>query len=166
MLLFEFNDVFAKFSDAIQAKFGKRPDQMTETEYNDAVSSLVRTDFYEKLAIEVLGWDMMKWGMTYRDREVGFILVNEVKSPSWVNNQKIAYMDKVCAEMGIVRLDFWTCRDLNELKGHAYRCPLISRNEKHRQAWDSAGKYRSVFLNDDINITIQDVNRAFSDYTP
>ena len=45
MLLFEFNDVFAKFSDAIEAKFGKRPQNMTDAEYEAAVSSLVRTDF-------------------------------------------------------------------------------------------------------------------------
>lgn len=164
MVLFDFNDVFVKFSEAVNAKFGKLPQDMTKTEYDAAMSSLVRTTFYKDLEQQPLGFDLLKWALTFRDKEVSLVLVNEVKSPIWVNKEKIDYMDAACIAMGLPTLYFYTCTP-EELKGYSWLGPLVTRNYERRRVWDSQpGGYRSAYMEDDITMTIWNINQSYAQH--
>lgn len=163
MILFEFNDVFAQFSDAIKTRFGKTPEEMTQAEYDTALGKLVKTDFYHDLAEEPLGIDLLKWAFTFGDKQAVFILVNEAKSPLWVNSQKIDYVDAFCERLGFGMMDFSMCNK-KDLKGHAHRGPLITRNKALRILWDSAGQFKSVFLENDPNMTHFMIEESFKTY--
>lgn len=162
MILFEFNDVFAQFSATVKAKFGKLPSEMTKAEYDNAMNLVLRTDFYKTMPQEQKGISLLQWAKTYRDKQAAFLLINEVKSPSWVNSEKINYIDSFCTALGIPILDFSICKTAAELKGHAYRGPLITRNNDHRIIWDSAGKYYSVYLEEeDDAMTLYNIEQSF-----
>lgn len=167
MILFEFNDVFGQFTNAFTAKFGKAPNEMTEAEYNTAVSSLVRTDFYSTLPRVQVGIDLLKWALNYRDKNVQIMFVDEAKSPTWVNSEKLAYVDAICADYGLPRLDFSRCRTPGELAGHAYRGPLVSRDESHVNIWNaSTGRpgYRAVYMSDILEFNQELIEASFQEH--
>lgn len=163
MVLFDFNDVFVKFSEDVVAKFGKLPEEMTKTEYDAAMTSLIRTTFYQNLEQQPLGFELLRWALTYRDKEVCLILVNEAKSPTWVNSEKIKFLDAACAAMGLPRLDFSVCKTEDEIKLHAYRGPLVTRSNKRRKIWDSQpGGYGSAYLEDNLTMSIWNITQSYA----
>lgn len=165
MVLFDFNDVFAKFSEAFQKKFGKFPDEMSKTEYDAAMATLVRTTFYKDLEKQPLGFDLLKWALTFRDKEVTLLLVNEAKSPTWVNKEKIDYMDAACLAMGLPTLYFNTCTTEDQIKGYTWLGPLVTRNQARRRIWDSDPTgYRSAYLEDDMVMSIWNINQSYAQH--
>lgn len=165
MVLFDFNDIFVKFSEAVFNKFGKLPADMTPTEYNAAMGTLVKTNFYKDLPQQPLGFELLQWCLTYRDKEVTLILVNEEKSPTWVNNEKVKYLDAACTAMGLPLLDFSICKTEEEMKGHAWRGPLVSRSLSRRQVWNTQpGGYLSVNMEDNLNASIWNITQSFAQH--
>lgn len=165
MLLFDFNDIFAEFSKAVLLKFGKLPEEMTKTEYDAAMTSLVRTDFYKDLEVQPLGFELLRWALTYRDKEVTLLLVNEVKSPTWVNNEKVKYLDAVCASMGLPQIYFNVCKTEAEIKGYAYLGPLITRSNERRKVWDSHPTgYGSAYMEDELLETIWNIEQSYKQH--
>ncbi|QFR55824.1 hypothetical protein JC221_178 [Yersinia phage JC221] len=160
MILFDFNDVFANFSDAVFAKFGKRPEEMTKAEYDSAMSSVVRTTFYQDLVRNQTGIDLLKWAIVDRKYDVALILVNEVKSPTWVNREKITFLDNICDELGLYHIDFSTCATEAEIKLHVSRGPFVTRSNTRRKLWDSAGGYLSAGMYDDLSMCILGVEQS------
>jgi len=164
MVLFDFNDVFANFSDAVLAKFGKRPEDMTKAEYDSAMSSVVRTTFYQDLARNQTAIELLKWVIIEKKYDVALLLVNEVKSPTWVNREKITYLDNICDELGLYHMDFSVCTTEAELKLHVSRGPFVTRNNTRRKLWDSAGGYLSAGMTDDLSMAILNIEQSFAQH--
>lgn len=153
MVLFDVNDVFSLFTQAFTTKFGVAPEDLSKADLDAKLATLIRTDFYSTLPRRQAGMDMLKWCRTYDDRNVVFILIAEAKSPTWVDSEKINYVDAICTTLGLPRMDFSRVKTLDELKAHAYRGVFLSCNNEHRRAWDAGNKYPSVYLEDDLELT-------------
>lgn len=159
MILFEYNNVFAYFTEAFQEKLGE-PSMMTQDEYDAALASIVKTDFYDVMKPKMSGIEVLKWARTYGDKKVYLLLRNEKKSPSWVNQRKLLFIDALCAANNIPRFEFDACKTDADFLGHSARGVLVCGNGNSQALWDGAGYYLSTWHNDDAALTIQAIKNA------
>ena len=163
-LLFDFDDTLAEFSQAFYDKFGVRPEGTPKERYDEMAASLVRTDFYKNLPRIQAGIDLLQWSFQRRIGDPATLLLRaEAVSPLWVMKEKLNYTDKICAELGISRLDFSRIDYPEQFAEHAYRGVLISRNQKHLEIWNNshlANKVPGIFLAETLEENIQLVTEA------
>lgn len=155
MVLFEFNDVFARFTEAFQMQLGE-PSMMTDDEYDLALKSIVKTPFYDELVHKASGLEVLKWAMAWGDKKVYLLLKNEKYSPSWVNQRKLLFMDVVCDSAGILRMEFDTCKTDADFLAHSGRGILVTGKVKNSMMWDATGNH-SVLHADNAAATIQQI---------
>lgn len=163
MILFEYNNVFAYFTEAFQEKLGE-PSMMTKDEYDAALASIVKTDFYDVMKPKMSGIEVLRWALTYGDKKVYLLLRNEKKSPSWVNQRKLLFIDALCAANNLPRFDFDACKTDADFLAHSARGVLVCGNSNSQELWDGAGHWRSTWHNDDAALTIQAIKNATQTY--